>query len=263
MPEGLEAEIYRRTAATCIGRTIDRVDVDESQPEARALQWSLPGASITDVRRHGKLVIVDLTSCADGGPLNLGLHFGMTGRLVVDGASAIERLEYSSHRDDPAWDRLRIEFVGGGVLRVNDPRRWAKFTMMPDSSHLGPDVLSVTRDDFTVALHGRTRALKALLLDQSLIAGFGNMCVDEVLWHAALDPHRPGGLVTRREIGRLWKATVTELPAMLQRGGSHTGTIDPQLRAVGGRCPKPRCRGVLRRSVVGGRTTIWCPTHQM
>jgi formamidopyrimidine-DNA glycosylase len=261
MPEGLEAEIYRRAAATCIGRTMRRVHVDDLQPEAAALRWSLPGATITDVGRRGKLVLVDLVD-AEGGDLELGLHFGMTGRLVVDGASAIERLEYSSHRDDPGWDRLRVEFDDGGVLRVNDPRRWARFTLTPDSSRLGPDILSVTRDDFTVALQGRARALKALLLDQTLIAGFGNLCVDEVLWHAALDPHRPGGLVSRREVGRLWRSTVTELPAMLLRGGSHTGTIDPQLRAVGGSCPKPRCRGVLRRSVVGGRTTVWCPDHQ-
>ena len=262
MPEGLEAEIYRRVAATCVGRRIRRAQVDHNQTEAPALEWSLPGASITDARRHGKLVLVDLRH-ADGGDFVLGLHFGMTGRLVVDGASAIERLEYSSHRDDPAWDRLLVEFEDGGVLRVNDPRRWAKFTLMPDSSRLGPDVLSITRHDLTIALRGRARALKAVLLDQTVIAGFGNLCVDEVLWHAALDPHRPGGLVSRRDVGRLWRATVTELPAMLQRGGSHTGTIDPQLRTVGGRCPKPRCRGVLQRSVVGGRTTVWCPKHQL
>ncbi len=262
MPEGLEAEIYRQAAATCVGRTIHRAQVDDLQPEARALELSLPGASITDVWRHGKLVLVDLVG-ANREELALGLHFGMTGRLVVDGASAIERLEYSSHRDDPAWDRLLVEFDDGGVMRVNDPRRWAKFTLMPDSSRLGPDVLGVTRDDLSIAIQGRARALKAVLLDQTVIAGFGNLCVDEVLWHAALDPHRPGGLVSRREVGRLWRATVSELPAMLQRGGSHTGTIDPQLRAVGGRCPKPRCRGVLQRSMVGGRATVWCPNHQL
>ncbi len=144
MPEGLEAEIYRRAAATCIGRRIKCVEVDELQPEAQALQLSLPGTSIVDVRRHGKLLLLDLDGPdrdADndhGGRLTIGLHFGMTGRLVVDGVAAIERLEYSSHRDDPSWNRLVIEFVGGGAMRVNDPRRWASFTMAPDEDRLRP-----------------------------------------------------------------------------------------------------------------------------
>jgi len=261
MPEGLEAEIYRRSADTCVGRTIERVDVDDLQTEAVAIRRTLPGATIREVRRHGKLVLVELEG-PEREQIALGLHFGMAGRLIVDGNAAIERLEYSSHRDDSAWDRLVIAFEGGGALRVNDPRRWATFTLMPDDSRLGPDVLSITRIDVTVALRGRARALKALLLDQTLIAGLGNLCVDEVLWQAALDPTRRGGDISAREIRRLWTVMVTELPAMLARGGSHTGMIDPATRATGGRCPKLRCGGHLQRETVGGRTTIWCPSHQ-
>lgn len=260
MPEGLEAEIYRRAAATCVGRTIADVEVDDVQREMLEIRASLPGATIVAAGRHGKLVLIELES-ADA-PMTLGLHFGMTGRLIIDGAAAIERLEYSSHRDEPAWNRLVITFFGGEVMRVNDPRRWARFTMAPDDGRLGPDVLALTRAELTSGLAGRKRAIKAVLLDQSVIAGFGNLCVDEVLWHGGLDPHRPAGGLTVREIGRLWRTTVTELDAMLSRGGSHTGTISPALRAVGGSCPRRSCRGVLQRGEVGGRTTIWCSTHQ-
>lgn len=261
MPEGLEAEIYRRAAVACVGRTIDSVDVDEMQAEAVAIHHTLPGATITAARRHGKLVLVELDS-SQHEPVTLGLHFGMAGRLIVDGNAAIDQLEYSSHRDEPAWDRLVIEFDGGGALRVNDPRRWATFTLMPDDARLGPDVLGLTRGELDHALHGRARAIKALLLDQTVIAGFGNLCIDEVLWHASIAPDRRAVDLTAREVERLWGVTVSELPAMLERGGSHTGTINPALRAVGGRCPKPRCRGQLQRGTVGGRTTIWCPVHQ-
>ncbi|HUF98809.1 MAG TPA: DNA-formamidopyrimidine glycosylase family protein [Ilumatobacter sp.] len=274
MPEGLEAEIYRRSAVACVGRTIEAVQVDDMQPEAIEIRASLPGSTVTSVGRHGKLVLVELHTEGivpgtipsvvhrNGGDLTLGLHFGMTGRLIIDGAAAIDRLEYGSNRDDPAWNRLIITFVGGQVLRVNDPRRWARFTMEPDDERLGPDVLSLTRADLAVGTAKRQRALKAVLLDQTVIAGFGNLCVDEVLWHASLDPRRPAGGLSSRELGRLWRTTIAELPAMLGRGGSHTGTINPALRASGGPCPRRSCCGHLQRGEVGGRTTIWCPSHQ-
>ncbi len=260
MPEGLEAEIYRRAASATVGRTIEAVVVDDLQLEAAAIRSSLPGAMVAAVGRHRKLVIVELDHGGDRS--TLGLHFGMTGRLIVDGSAAIDQLEYASGRDDPAWDRLVVTCVDGGVLRVNDPRRWATFTMAPTPEHLGPDVLTLTRAELVVALGRRRRSLKATLLDQSIIAGFGNLCVDEVLWHASLDPGRAAGGLTGREVGRLWRTTTTELPAMLARGGSHTGTLSPEVRSQGGPCPRPRCRGVLVRLQVGGRTTVYCPTHQ-
>ena len=80
----------------------------------------------TSADRVGKLLLL-----GTDGP-TIGLHFGMTGRLVLDGTAPIERLEYGSRRDEPRWDRLRIELTDGGVLRVNDPRRWARFSIDPD-----------------------------------------------------------------------------------------------------------------------------------
>ena len=125
----------------------------------------------------------------------------MTGRLVLDGVAPIERLNYSSRRDEARWDRLRIELTDGGVLRVNDPRRWARFSIDPDVAPLGPDLFDVTRAELTAVLRRRRTALKAVLLDQHAIAGLGNMLVDELLWHSGLDPRRIANTVTTRQVG--------------------------------------------------------------
>lgn len=266
MPEGLEAEIYRRHAERALGRTISRVDVDPAQPMARELTVTLPGLRFVAARRHGKLVLLDTARQRHRGP-TLGLHFGMTGRLVVDGGAAIDRLEYASGRDDPAWDRLVVELGPArgrsepGVLRVNDPRRWARFDLDPDEGRLGPDFLHVAPDQLAGALGSRRAALKAILLDQSVIAGFGNLCVDEVLWQAGLAPDRPAGSLTALELEALVDAMREHLPAMLGRGGSHTGTISPDVRAAVLSCP--RDGAPMRRGTVGGRTTVWCPVHQL
>jgi formamidopyrimidine-DNA glycosylase len=266
VPEGLEAEIYRRHAERALDRPIEAVAVDPAQPAADELTSILPGCRFSAARRHGKLVLLDTILPGRGprirriGPV-LGLHFGMTGRLVVDDGAAIEQLEYASDRDDPAWDRFVVSFRDGGVLRVNDPRRWARFDLDPDESRLGPDVLSVGRDQLGGALEGRRAALKAILLDQSVVAGFGNLCVDEVLWQAGLAPTRPAGSLADDELDRLVATMGEHLPAMLARGGSHRGVISPELRAAMPPCP--RDGATMRRDAVGGRTTIWCPAHQV
>jgi formamidopyrimidine-DNA glycosylase len=265
MPEGLEAEIYRRHAERALDRTIVRVGVDPIQPMAVELRSVLPGLRFTVARRRGKLVLLDTTGACGTGP-TLGLHFGMTGRLVVDGGAAIDRLEYASGRDDPAWDRLVLELAPRrgrgkpGVVRVNDPRRLARFDLDPDEGRLGPDFLVIGRDELAGRLGRRRAALKAVLLDQSVVAGFGNLCVDEILWQAGLAPDRPADSLAGAEIDRLLAAMGEHLPAMLARGGSHRGTVSPDVRAALPPCP--RDGAPLRRGTVGGRTTIWCPTHQ-
>jgi formamidopyrimidine-DNA glycosylase len=259
VPEGLEAELYRRAAEQCVGRRIARVEIDERQPMAAEIAQALPGLAITSVRRHGKLVALDTERSGRAGP-TIGLHFGMTGRLIVDDVAAIDELEYASGRDDPAWDRLVVEFDDGGRLRVNDPRRWAVFTLGPDESRLGPDFLTVDAAHLADRLRGRRAALKAVLLDQQIVAGYGNMSVDEILWQAGVSPLRPAGSLEVTELRHLVRVARRRLPIMLRRGGSHRGEIDPQIRATLPPCP--RDGSPLRRDTVGGRTTIWCPTHQ-
>lgn len=255
MPEGLEAEIYRRAAERCVGRTVGHVTVDDRQRASDELRSLLPGSRVVAARRRGKLVLIDLDP-----ELVLGLHFGMTGRLVVDGDAPIERLEYGSARDDAAWDRLVLTFTDGGQLRVNDPRRWAAFTIDPDPERLGPDFLSIHPDDLAARLAGRRAPVKAVLLDQSTVAGYGNLCVDEVLWQAGISPRRRACDLNGGEAHHLAATAAAVLPAMLARGGSHRGSISPQVRAAMPPCE--RDGGPLRRDTVAGRTTVWCPAHQ-
>ncbi len=263
MPEGLEAEIYRRAADRCVGRTIATVRVDDRQAMADELRAVLPGRTIVGTGRRGKLVLVALADGPDDprdDPRMLGLHFGMTGRLIVDGEAAIDRLEYASGRDDPAWDRFVVEFTDGTTMRVNDPRRWAVFSLDPSLDHLGPDVLELDADVLRPRLSGRRAAIKTVLLDQSVVAGYGNMCVDEVLFHAGTCPLTPTDQLTDDAVDAIAAATAEHLPAMLARGGSHAGVIDPEVRAELPPCP--RDGAPLRRDTVGGRTTVWCPVHQ-
>jgi formamidopyrimidine-DNA glycosylase len=253
VPEGLEVEIYRRTAVGAIGREVARVAVDGSLAPPDFAD-AVASRVFVSAERIGKLLLL-----GTDGP-TVGLHFGMTGRLVLDGAAPIEQLNYSSRRDEARWDRLRIELADGGVLRVNDPRRWARFSIDPDVAPFGPDVFDVTRAEVTAVLRRRRTTLKAVLLDQHAIAGLGNMLVDELLWHSGLDPRRIANTVTTRQVGRLHAAMTEHLPAMLDRGGSHTGVLSPEVRAA--RPPCPRDGRPLQTAPVGGRTTVWCAYHQ-
>ncbi len=257
MPEGLEVEIFRRAAARAVGRPIASVLIDGRQEMAQEIPVALVGGSITAARRIGKLLLLDLEAA---GAETLGIHFGMTGRLILDGNAPIGALEYGSGRDDSAWDRFVVTFDDGGAMRVNDPRRWARYILDPVEGRLGPDFLAVTADHLTAAFARRRAPLKAVLLDQSVVAGYGNMCVDEILWHSALSPVTPACEVPRAAIGRLVRAAHEHLPVMLELGGSHRGTIDPPVRAAISPCPSDGAP--MRRDRVAGRTTVWCPTHQ-
>ncbi|MGA9278070.1 DNA-formamidopyrimidine glycosylase family protein, partial [Ilumatobacter sp.] len=145
MPEGLEAEIWTRSAQSLVGRTIRRVWCDQ-RVAPNDFTEILPGAAIEAVRRRGKVVVVDTD-----GP-SFGLHFGMTGRLEIDGSAPIERLEYASGADRAEWDRLRLWSDPAGdpgrpALRMNDPRRLGRLSLDPDLSHLGADLLTLTSDE--------------------------------------------------------------------------------------------------------------------
>ena len=259
MPELPEVEAYRRLAERALGRTVASVRSPDAWflkrgLDARTVTRALRGATLVAARRTGKLLLLD----TDRGP-TLGLRFGMTGRLLVDGTAGVDDLIYSSMREESAWDRFVLTFAGGGDLRVRDPRRLGAVELDPDESRLGPDAAAITPGQLTAALAGSAAPLKARLMDQARVAGVGNLIADETLWRAGLDPTRPAGALDsgeRRRLHRHLRATVEDLIA---RGGSHMGDFLPA-RVVGGACP--RDGALLQRATVGGRTTFWCPRHQ-
>lgn len=259
MPELPEVEAYRRLAVGALQRPIASVTADDAWYlkgglVAAGVMSALVGGRFVTARRIGKLLLLDREMC---GP-TLGLRFGMTGRLLVDGAAGVDRLLYSSGRESSAFDRFSVTFVDGGGLAMSDPRRLGGVSLDPDEAALGPDALEVTPARLRDAL-ASTAPLKACLMDQRRLAGVGNLLADEILWRAGLDPARPARSLTTaegRRLHRLLRATVADLIA---RGGSHMGDLMAE-RRPGGHCPRdatPLCR-----TRIGGRTTWWCPAHQ-
>ena len=270
MPELLEVETYRCQAEQVIGRTIGAVDAPDAWfvkgGDPAEVVAAVTGLSVAGVRRRGKLLVLDLAGEGDdrddgpgGEGVRLGLRFGMTGRLLVDGAAGIDRLEYASPRDDPVWDRFALHFTDGSDLRIRDPRRLGGVTLDPDEHRLGVDALGATRDDVRDALGASAAPLKARLLDQARLAGIGNLLADEILWRAGLDPVRPAGGLDEGEVAALHRAVGEVLADLMARGGSHTGDLR-QAAVLDGLCPRDGAALVRRR--VGGRTTLSCPAHQ-
>lgn len=260
MPELPEVERYRRGAEAALGRRVAAVDAGDAwmlkgATDAASLQATLVGRRFTAARRRGKLLLLDL----DGGGPALGLRFGMTGRLLVDGSDGVGRLQHAPAGVDARWDRFAVRFADGGDLRLQDPRRLGGVELGPDERRLGPDALTVTERELAAALDGSAVPLKARLMDQRRLAGVGNLIADELLWRAGLSPTRPAGSLTADEVRGLHQALRSTLRLLIRRGGAHTGDLGPERRA-GGRCPLDG--SLLLRSSVGGRTTWWCPAHQ-
>ena len=262
MPELVEVEAYRRLADTVVGRRVAEVVAPDAWYLKRGLEqatvgWVLTGATVTGTRRIGKLLLLDL----DGDRPVLGLRFGMSGRLVVDGRAGVDEFVYAPRLRLDKWDRFGLRFDDGGDLRMQDPRRLGGVELDPPEARLGPDALAVTPSALAAAIgHGRSTApLKARLMDQSRIAGVGNLAADELLWRAGLDPARPAGSLAPNELRRLHRHLRGTMSDLMERGGSHAGDLMAE-RRVGGVCPKDGT--ALVRRTVGGRTTFSCPKHQ-
>ena len=261
MPELIEVEAYRQHARKVLGRVVERIDapdrfINKRGVTERALREAFVGRAFTDDRRIGKLLLLD-TDHGDGP--TLGLRFGMTGRLLVDGDAPIEDLEYGPKRSIREWDRFAVRFAGGGELVLNDPRRLGAVELDPDESRMGVDACAITAAGLRRVLADSHAPVKARLMDQDRIAGLGNLLTDEALYQAGIDPARPAGSLSPAETRRLHRHLRTTIERLFLRGGSHTGDLQVA-RVRGGRCPRD---GVpLDRRTIGGRTTYSCPRHQ-
>jgi formamidopyrimidine-DNA glycosylase len=260
VPEILEVESYRLLAERAVGATIARgwADAYLAKKLTSTSAWSraVRGLTITGTSRRGKLLLIETD-----GP-TLGVRFGMTGVLLLDGDAGIEGLFYGPHLFDAKWVRGGLEFTDGRKLVIHDPRRMARFEINPDLHELGPDALSLTRREFdeVVAVpRGGGPAIKARLLDQSRVAGVGNLLADEMLYRASIDPRTPSGLLSADEKGRLFRAFRQTMNTLKRRGGSHMGD-HMDSRFPGGLCP--RDGGTMLIATIGGRTTYWCSLHQ-
>lgn len=260
MPEILEAEQARALIEErALGRLIGAVDAPDAWYLKRGLtprgaRTALTGRTLMAARRTGKQLFLD----TDLGPV-LGLHLGMSGRVLVDGEAAGDPLVYASNREISEWHRFTLRFDDGGRLALRDPRRLGAVELDPDEDRLGVDAMELTLAQLR-ALVARSRApVKALLMNQAKVAGLGNLLVDEALWRAGVDPTRQASSLDAAEQVRLHRAIRTTLRTLGRRGGSHTGDL-MIARQPGAACPRD---GVaLLRRTVGGRTTYSCPLHQ-
>lgn len=209
------------------------------------LDDALRGRTLTAALRRGKSMWFE-TDEGDGP--TLGLHLGMAGRIVADAPEAPNR-----------WDRFALEFEDGGRLALRDKRRLGRAVLNPDLTRLGPDAAEVGRDAFRRRVGRGSAPLKARLMDQSVIAGVGNLLADETLWQARLSPLRPAGDLTEAELDTLRNTLRLCTRRAIREGGVHTGAVILG-RGRGQRCP--RCDAEMQRAVVGGRTTWFCPVEQ-
>jgi formamidopyrimidine-DNA glycosylase len=259
MPELPEVERARALIEErALGRRIAAVDDSDTyvcRPHAPGeIATALVGQTLTEAHRIGKSMWVE----TDGGPA-LGLHLGMAGRILVDGAAEGDPAVEPKNGAPPVWDRFTIGFEDGGKLILRDKRRLGRAVLDPDLSVLGPDAAEIGRDDFRGRVGFGSAPLKARIMDQSVLAGVGNLLADEALWRARLSPVRPAGELTTEELDRLRREIRAATRSAIRKGGVHTGDVMPG-RVRGGVCP--RCGTAMERATVGGRTTYWCPADQ-
>ncbi len=246
MPELPEAERARRTLERALPRRIAAVDdhdtyVCRPHPPGE-IGAALVGHRLATAHRRGKFLWVE----TDDGPV-LGLHLGMAGRIIFDPESPSR------------WDRFALEFEDGTRLVLRDKRRLGRAILNPDFSHVGPDAADVSRGDFRRLIGTGRAPVKARLLDQHAISGVGNLLADESLWQARIAPARRVSELSIEDLDRLRRELRAAVRSAIRRGGVHTGRFI-EARSRGGACP--RDGSGLERSVVGGRTTYWCPVCQ-
>lgn len=258
MPELPDVEIFKRTFdRTASGHRVEHARVPSSRvlrKSASTIRSALDGRRIDGSRRHGKYLLASLD-----GDRWLVLHFGMTGFLS----------HYRDDGDATEHERLRLELDDGWRLGydcqrllgqvdlADDPKRFA------EERSLGPDALELDLDGFRERLEGRTGALKSTLMNQSVVAGLGNVYTDEVLFQAKLHPETPANDLEEKSLKTLHRTIGRVLRTTIDRHAD-PGQV-PRTWLLPHRSadePCPRCDGSVERITVGGRRGYYCPSCQ-
>lgn len=236
----------------------------------------LEGRTILDVHRTGKHIVVELgaargrllSESAGKAEAQWIVHLGMTGRLLVTTPAG----------PVAAHTHARLRLSSGREMRFVDPRRFGRLEfrdlcLKAEFAGAGKEPLSIEAEEFASLFHGRKLSIKAALLNQTLLTGVGNIYADESLFRAGIRPRRRAGRLTRGELERLRLELRSVLEHAIRLGGSSVSDyVDAdgvrgffQLEhCVYARAGEPcrRCQATIRRIVVGGRGTHYCPTCQ-
>ncbi len=269
MPELPEVETTVRGLAPVLANqrltTVEprRADLRKAIPVD--LRQRMTGATVTGLGRRGKYGMID----TDRGD-TLVFHLGMSGRWRVDPSDLL------------AHDHLLIETAQGRSLALNDPRRFGFLDLWPSDSiadyppfaAMGPEPLGpdFTADHLLTALADRSAPIKAMLLDQRIVAGLGNIYVCEALHLARIAPARAAGRIALFRLERLAVAVREVLLAAIEAGGStlrdyarpdgELGYFSKQFLVYGREGEPCHCGGVVMRRTENGRSTFWCPRCQ-
>ena len=274
MPELPEVETYIRELAPLLrGRTVTRAQVTWERtiaaPAAADFCRAIQGQRFDDFDRRGKYMLLKLA-----GGMTLIVHLRMTGKLsVVEAATAADKHTH-----------VVMTLDDGSHLHYRDTRKFGRIWLVSDPTQvlhkLGPEPLSTDFeiDKFFKKLRGRKASIKALLLDQSIVAGVGNIYADEALFLAGIRPARAGSSLSLADTTALHKAIQQVLQAGIAYRGSSLGDSDLQnytrpggekggfqeefkvFRRTGKPCPT--CHTVVERIVLAQRSTHFCPHCQ-
>ena len=273
MPELPEVETVRRSLiGKIVGRRIHALRLGDfpgvlAGDRVEDVLARIQGREVTRIRRRAKYLIVEL----DDGTA-IVVHLRMTGRL-----STVKR-------DKPPlrFERLAIEFDNGLDLRFSDQRKFGRVTHLQDDElarleqRLGREPLEqeFTAEWLEDRLRRRPGKIKAVLLDQGLIGGLGNIYVDESLFRAGIHPARRANTLTPEEVRRIHRDIRGVLRAAVDGKGTTVSTFEDaegnpgryggrlRIYGRGGKGPCPVCGTPLERTVVGGRGTSFCPNCQ-
>ncbi len=222
---------------------------------ALRLEESLIGCQFSSALRHGKRIFLRIQGNQDG--LWLALHLGLTGSLVY----------LNQGESKPSHTRLLIAFEDGGRLAFDDPRIFGEASLAKSPQDflkerkIGPDALQIDRDGFLSIMNGRKGMIKPALLNQSHIAGLGNLYADEALFQAGIHPK--ARCLDEVQLDRLFFWVQEVLKTSLAVNADLEMLPSSYLlrhRRQRGICPKDGT--LLQREKIGGRTSYYCPMHQ-
>ena len=291
MPELPEVEVTRRRLAPIlVGRVIERVETTKdsyfflTKPEV--LRRELAGRTVRELTRIGKYLLAEL----DHGD-RLLLHLGMTGQLFSSAVSSVRLFSAKTRStlspealrqfEADAHTHLRLHFADGGpAVLFRDVRKFGKVALLHAGTEdarlgkLGVDALSADGESLFSAARLRKIPIKSLLLDQSVIAGIGNIYADEALFLAKVRPTRSARRVNARECRAIVTAAQKVMKRSIETGGSSISDYVTPDGSDGGYqnerkvyarkgLPCLRCKTPIRRVVIATRSTHYCPECQL
>jgi formamidopyrimidine-DNA glycosylase len=281
MPELPEVEtVARGLRQSILGRRIVSVTLGKTDfiDDPAALEQHLPGRQIEAVERYGKFMLLRLSAAngeprvasnGDAVPASLLVHLGMTGQIAP--APADQPLEKHTH--------VCMLLDDGRELRYTDARRFGRIAYLTKAlladelTGFGFDPLEVSKEEFAGRICGRRARIKALLLDQGVLRGVGNIYADESLWRSKIHPARLGANLNKKQAETLRRVLQDILQkAIVLRGSSISDFLDAEgepgeyqrhHRAYGREGKNCyRCKTPIRRAIVAGRSSYFCPKCQ-